>query len=517
VIYGKEEITYTTFDAPTGSVEVLRLAYSPRSVTANGKELTLHSDLATNGYTVRSLAGGDFIVSIRHDGATEITIAGSDPQEMVDDQKINFEGGWNLSHDQEDYAGGSHVSNRSGASMSYSFTGNQVRLVGRVGRIGGRADVFVDGAQQLVPVDCFSPITLHRQILYYRNGLANGPHALKIMVRGERNPASQGDDVFVDGIQYSAATGESGVGEGGGPKEFQRMVFGYPGRVDYQDAQGSLWHPGTEFTVRTGRRTDAVAKTWWTVRQAVFVTETQDPELYRYGVHAPEFTVDATVGPGTYHVRLKFAETEYDGPGQRGITIYVNRQKTTDGLDVWATAGGMNKAVDVVYNDIHPQNGVVAIRFVGSMVSGCQRDAMIQSLEIGPGEGGAGSSPKTISSVHTNGKLDQNQIVYVQAVRYKSSVRPERAVVLLQSLKNTFGAIPQVKSVEVGRVLEDSAKKYDYAVIMKFNNMDDKRTYRQSQVHQGWVHDNNVENLLDQHLMLSIQTGFPEKDVHAPN
>ena len=114
--------------------------------------------------------------------------------------------------------------------MSYTFTGNQVRLVGRVGRTGGRADVFVDGTKQLVSVDCFSPVTLHRQILYYRNGLANGPHTLKIVVRGEHNPASQGDDVFVDGIQFSAATGESGFGEGGGPKGFQRMVFGYPGR-----------------------------------------------------------------------------------------------------------------------------------------------------------------------------------------------------------------------------------------------------------------------------------------------
>jgi hypothetical protein len=406
VIYGKDKITYKTFDAPTGSVDVLRFAYSPKLVTANGKELPLHSDLTTNGYTVRSLAGGDFMVAIRHDGATEMGLSGSDPQEMVDDQKINFEGGLNLSHDQEDYAGGSHVSRRSGASVSYTFTGNQVRLVGRVGRTGGRADVFVDGTQQLVPVDCFSPITLHKQTLYYRNGLANGPHALKIVVRGERNPASQGGDVFVDGIQFSAATGESGFGEGGGPKGFQRMVFGYPGRVDYRDSQGDLWHSGTEFTVRTGDLTDAVAKTWWTMRQAVFVKNTPDPELYRYGVHWPDFTVNLTVAPGNYHVRLKFAETQYDGPGQRGITIYINEQEMTEGLDVWATAGGMNKAVDMVYNDVHPQNGVVAIRFVGSKVNGGQQEAMVQAVEIGPGEGGAGSTPKIISSVHTSEGLE---------------------------------------------------------------------------------------------------------------
>jgi hypothetical protein len=407
VIYGKDKITYTTFDAPKGAVDVLRLAYSPKLVTANGKALPLHSDLASNGYTVRSLTGGDFIVSIRHDGATEMSLGGSDPQEMVDDQQIIFDGDWNRSRDQEGDAGGSHVSSRPGASMSYTFTGNQVRLVGRVGRTGGRADVFVDGTLQLVPVDCYSPITLHRQILYYRNGLANGSHELKIVARGKRNPASHGDDVFVDGIQFSAATGETGIGEGGGPKGFQRMVFGYPGRDEYRDSQGNLWKSGIEFTTRTGALTDSVAKTWWMMRQAVFVKDTADEELYRYGIHWPEFTVNLTVGPGSYHLRLKFAETQYDGASLRGITIFVNGQEVTTGLDVWATAGGKNKAADLVYNDIHPENGVVAIRFVGSKVNGCQQDAMVQALEIGPGEGGEGSTPKTISSVHASDGLGE--------------------------------------------------------------------------------------------------------------
>jgi hypothetical protein len=100
--------------------------------------------------------------------------------------------------------------------------------------------------------------------------------------------------------------------------------------------------------------------------------------------------VNLTVGPGNYHVRLKFAETQFNGPGQRGITIYINGQEMTKELDVWATAGGMNKAVDLVYNDVHPQNGVVAIRFVGATVNGCQQEAMIQALELGPGEAEGG-------------------------------------------------------------------------------------------------------------------------------
>ncbi len=398
VTYSKDRITYSTFDAPPDSVDVLRLAYSPTSVTANGKMLSLRSDLSANGYTVRSLAGGDFILPIRHDGATEIVISGSDPQAMDDDKQITFEGSWRLSRDPEDYEGGSHVGTQAGASLSYTFTGNQVRLVGRVSKTGGRADVYVDGTQQLVPIDCFSPLSLHQQLLYYKNGLANGSHTLKIVVRGEHNPASEGNEVFVDGVQYSAATGESGYGEGGGLRGFQRMIFGYTNPTDYTDSQGNAWRPASEFVVRTGNLTDSVAKTWWTMRQAVFIQGTPDPELYRYGVHWPEFTVNATVGPGTYHVRLKFAETQYEARNQRGITIYINGEKVVEALDVVATAGGPNKAVDLVYNDIRPQNGVIAIRFVGSKIVGFQRDALVQAIEVGPRDGGQGAIPKTINA-----------------------------------------------------------------------------------------------------------------------
>jgi hypothetical protein len=120
------------------------------------------------------------------------------------------------------------------------------------------------------------------------------------------------------------------------------------------------------------------------MRQATFVENTPDPELYRYGVHWPDFTVNVTVGPGDYHVRLKFAETQYEGQGQRSMTIYVNDDKVAEGLDVFARAGGANRAVDLVYNDIHPEHGIIALRFVGSASQHGKGEAMVQAIEIGP-------------------------------------------------------------------------------------------------------------------------------------
>ena len=409
VIYGADEIRYSTFDAPPNSIDVLRLAYSPKTVTADGRPLEQRPNLAANGYTVRTLDGGDVVVHLRHDGAATVVIKGPDPQVMVDEGELTYTGEWHKVPHEQDYRRTSQMATQSGSSVSYRFQGNQVRLVGAVGRKGGLADVFVDGEKQRVGIDCFSPIPLRRQILYYKNGLSDDFHTLKVVVLGEGDPIAESKEVYVDGLEYPQATGDSGFGQEGGPTEAQRFIFGYTGRRDYVDSEGQAWRPGTEFIARTGREKagyepspDAVARTWWTMRQAVFIKETPDPELYRYGVHWPEFTVNVTVGPGQYHVRLKFAETEFNGPNQRGITIYLNGEKVAESFDVAKTAAGADKPVDLVYNEVKPQNGVIALRFVGSTLHGCQRDAMVQAIEVASGDGGKGNSPQSLHLAQTS-------------------------------------------------------------------------------------------------------------------
>lgn len=401
VVYGKDRVSYSVFDAPVPSIDVLRLAYSPKAIMANAKPLASRADLAANGYTVRELKGGDYIVTIRRDGATEIVITGPDPQAMADDSQLRFEGQWTKAAAAGDHEGGIRLSSQVGATVEYQFKGNQVRLIGRAGEKGGIADVFLDDVKQIVPVDCYSPVGVNQQILYWRNGLDNGPHRLRLVVRGQGNPLSKGAEVYVDGMQSSEATGDSGFGVGGGPTDTQRMIFGYTGRKDYIDSGGHAWRPATEFIARTGHMTDVVAKTWWTMRQAVFVggRTGQDQELYRYGVHHPEFRVNVSVGPGKYHVRLKFAESQFDGPRKRAMSIWINGRRVVEGFDVFASAGGINAPVDLVYNGIEPRNGVIEIRLAGDEVRGRQCEAMLQALEVGPGDGGSGATPKTVAGL----------------------------------------------------------------------------------------------------------------------
>ena len=132
------------------------------------------------------------------------------------------------------------------------------------------------------------------------------------------------------------------------------MIFGTTGRTDYVDSDGRAWRPGTEFILPAGLGVDSVAASWWTERRHLAIDNTPDPELYRYGIHGRDFTVYFTVGPGQYHVRLKFAEMRRTDPRLRAVTIHLNGREVVKEMDVVATAGGFDRAVDLVFSDVRP-------------------------------------------------------------------------------------------------------------------------------------------------------------------
>jgi hypothetical protein len=392
VSYGRGRVAYTTFDAPAPCVDVLRLAFRPVEVTADGKPLAERQQLGANGYQLTPLKGGDCVVTVRHDGCRDIVVQGDDPQQVADDDALQYDGNWSAIKHKDDSGGGTHVASAEGAAVSFAFSGNQVRLIGAVGPEGGKADLYLDGVKQLVGLDCWCPQERRRQVLYYRNGLEPGSHTLKAVALGAQNPLSQGAGVFVDAVQWSAAEGDSGFGEGGGPTGVQRVVFGYTGRTDYADSTGNTWRPATEFVARSANMADVVTKSWWTTPRTTEIANTPDPELYRYGVHGHDFTAHFTVGPGTYHVRIKLAETRDLDLRKRLLTVELNGKPAVDGLDIAATAGGLNKAVDLVFNDVQPMNGIVSIRFRNRHAG----EALVQAIEVGPGDGGAGAKPVVV-------------------------------------------------------------------------------------------------------------------------
>jgi len=395
--YGAGRIEYSTFDSPPGTSEVLRLAFVPSEITADGRALRRRHDLKANGYTVRKLSNGDSIVHVRHDAAKNLAVTGKDPQRVLYGSALSYDGTWVLRKDEPGSLGSLRFAETNGATMTASFEGNQVRLIGRADPFGGEADVCVDGVKQLVPIDCWNPSPRVGQVLYYKNGLTAGPHTLQVIARGAKNPYSQSTRVYVDAVQFSAESGARRFPAGSGPQRSQRMIFGYPRRQDYRDARGHLWRPGTEVVTRLASGKDTVAGCWWTNAVAEAITSTTDPELYRYGYHASDFWVNITVGPGEYFVRLKYAATRGIDTRKNCFNISLNRHEVVRNLDVTATAGGSNKAVDLVFNHVAPENGVLNVRFTSQRVAegdqAVRGEAFVQAIEIGPGSGGRGAVP----------------------------------------------------------------------------------------------------------------------------
>jgi hypothetical protein len=394
ILYGKGRITYTTFDAPPGAQEVMRLAFRPASIQADGRRLEERPALDASGYTLAPLSNGDWIVTVRHDGCRNIQVAGDDPQQIAGHASFVFAGTWAAMKDSDAPEGSFRSADQAGAMMTFQFSGNQARLLGVVGPDGGWADAFVDGVKQPTLIECWNPTVRHEQPIFLKNGLTNGQHELKIVVRGEKNPLARGARIGIESAQYSAAIGDAGFGSGGGPIGAQRLIFGYTGREDYIDSNGGAWRPGTEFVARAGADVDTLAHCWWHNRRSMYIGGTRDEEIYRYGVHSPEFWVNLTAAAGLYKVRLHWADTpetpwiEREGDKweavSRPTTVLINGRTVIENLNVRKEAGTF-RAYIREFQDIQPQNGVIELRFKSTP----HHEAMIQAVEIIP-EGDAG-------------------------------------------------------------------------------------------------------------------------------
>jgi hypothetical protein len=64
----------------------------------------------------------------------------------------------------------------------------------------------------------------------------------------------------------------------------------------------------------------------------------------------------------------------------------------------------MYRAVDLVFNGIAPQNGIISIRFTGPKGG----EAIVQAIEIGPGEGGRGAVPVGVPPASQPVRKDEN-------------------------------------------------------------------------------------------------------------
>jgi hypothetical protein len=88
---------------------------------------------------------------------------------------------------------------QAGDTLALTFEGTGISLVGHWLKDGGKADIFVDEVFKRT-IDCYFNYAgqqHHNMNLFHITGLAEGPHTLEVVVRGEKRPESEGTRVYI--------------------------------------------------------------------------------------------------------------------------------------------------------------------------------------------------------------------------------------------------------------------------------------------------------------------------------
>ena len=156
--------------------------------------------------------------------------------------------------------------------------------------------------------------------------------------------------------------------------------------------------------------------------QAVYQTE-------RYGNFS--YTLPNLIPGAHYTVRLHFAEIFWNSSGKRVFNVALNGQPVLSNFDIYATAGGANKAVIEPFTTTADANGQIAIQFStvvdNAKVSGIEVNFASLGINAGGGASGAfvadefassGSIYSTTAGINTNGVSSPAPQAVYQTERY---------------------------------------------------------------------------------------------------
>ena len=214
-----------------------------------------------------------------------------------------------------------------------------------------------------------------------RATVSGGPYTL-VSTPGAVTGTSYIDTAVTNGTTYYyVVTAVGAGGEGASSNEASATPLA-PGtttlRINsgggtYTDTLGNAWLADADFT---GGATYAYS--------SLTVTGTPDPALYRdvrYSDTAFSYSLPAS--PGAYTLKLHFVEGDSSvQAGNRLFNVSVNGAAVFTALDVYATAGGMGKALDESLPVTVPSSGFLSVSF-----QTISYGAMVSSLELIPAAG----------------------------------------------------------------------------------------------------------------------------------
>jgi hypothetical protein len=158
-----------------------------------------------------------------------------------------------------------------------------------------------------------------------------------------------------------------------------RLIVG--STTAYIDRSGQTWGPDRFFSGGSV-----------VVRSSARILRTLDPDIYRR-IRQGDFRYDIPLKPGSYELRLHFAETgiadiinaESSGEGQRLFQVSANGKLILDLFDVVADADGTNTSDERVFRNISPaEDGFLHLSFVSFRGSAILNG--IEVLPVSPGK-----------------------------------------------------------------------------------------------------------------------------------
>ncbi len=144
------------------------------------------------------------------------------------------------------------------------------------------------------------------------------------------------------------------------------------GASQYTDSQGNVWSADENYMGGTAAVTNSAI--------AGALPGAGDQTLYQSQRWGNPFTYVFNVPAGSYQVTLKFAETYWTAAGARVFNVSINGNTVLNNFDIFQTAGGANRAIDEVFNNIAPSGGAITITFGPASVD----NAMVDAIQIIP-------------------------------------------------------------------------------------------------------------------------------------
>lgn len=115
--------------------------------------------------------------------------------------ELTYGGVWEDINHANDYNGTLKRSNAQNNYIELTFTGTFIEIVGRVQRLGGIAEIYLDDVL-VDTIDQYHRPRLYQETIFSQDNLESGQHTIKIVVTGENNPDADGNYIYFDYIKY---------------------------------------------------------------------------------------------------------------------------------------------------------------------------------------------------------------------------------------------------------------------------------------------------------------------------